>query len=563
MPLPHLRSALVPLALAALPGCMGLATMNAPAPAAADDAPFPALPPQSAPGGGSGSSEPANRCAAGEGRLHLPARLLLLTGPQLAATSARLSPTQPPKVLTLTDDAAASTAAIDELSAQALFDEAERLAALTPLSACLQTAPADDACAASFIDDVGRRLFRRPLSSDERTTALGWFRQARTQWGTPDAARLTVQAMLQTPATLYRTELGLPSNGAATQLTAEELASAVAFALTDAPPDAPLQAAADDGTLATPSVLRAQATRLLATPAARQKLRRFFTRLLRLESLASGELQKSATAFPAFTDAVRHQAIEETLRFATRELLDEHAGLPELLTASHTWLGPDEADLARAMGLEPPTSLSRVSWPKAQRHGVVTHPSVMSALAKPDRTSLTLRGLFLWEGLLCQTVGAPPPGAAASSTGGTNRDPDATTRQNFEYFQQSAPGCQSCHSLFMPPALALERWDGAGAYRTTDHGRPIDTRATVRSTGALDGEYADGPALLDAIAGSALARDCFAAHLSQWLSTHQVPLQQAPCTASDLAGHDGARPMDQVLLEALLDPSFATREAVP
>ena len=310
-------------------------------------------------------------------------------------------------------------------------------------------------------------------------------------------------------------------------------------------------------------MLRVQAQRLLATEAARTRLRAFFTGLLRLGPLASGEFQKSATTFPAFTPAVRQQAVEETLRFATRELLDEHATLGELLTARHTWLGPGEADLARYLGLPAaPTTLSRVEFPAERRHGLVTQPSVMSALAKPDRTSLTLRGLFLREALLCQTIGAPPPGAAASSLAAPNPDPDATTRQNFEFFQQSAPGCQSCHSVFMPPALALESWDGAGAYRTTEHGRPIDTRATVRGTGALDGEYADGPALLDAIARSDLARACFASQLSRWLLSHQEPLDRAQCQFADLAG-DATRPLEQVLLATLADPSFFTREVAP
>ncbi|HRE91160.1 MAG TPA: DUF1592 domain-containing protein, partial [Myxococcota bacterium] len=70
------------------------------------------------------------------------------------------------------------------------------------------------------------------------------------------------------PDFLYRSELG-EDQGGVRVLTALELASALSYALTGTLPDAPLMAAANDGTLTDPATLRAQASRLFETAAAR------------------------------------------------------------------------------------------------------------------------------------------------------------------------------------------------------------------------------------------------------------------------------------------------------
>ena len=63
--------------------------------------------------------------------------------------------------------------------------------------------------------------------------------------------------------------------------------------------------------------------------------------------------------------------------------------------------------------------------------------------------------------------------------------------------------------------FGLEAYDGAGAFRTQEEGRTIDTRGELIGTGeaALDGPFDTVPALAGRIARSETARSCYVA---QW-----------------------------------------------
>src|SRR6185436_18908380 len=87
---------------------------------------------------------------------------------------------------------------------------------------------------------------------------------------------LLIQAVLQTPSFLFRSELG---TGAAApyQLNAYELAAAVSFLFTDSPPDDGLWAKATSGTLTSPDVLAAEVDRLLDLPSGQKTLGRYLS----------------------------------------------------------------------------------------------------------------------------------------------------------------------------------------------------------------------------------------------------------------------------------------------
>jgi hypothetical protein len=106
--------------------------------------------------------------------------------------------------------------------------------------------PDFDACAAALIQKVGPALFRRPLAAPElaQYTALASKQRA---LGDAEALAYALRALMMSPATIFRFEVG-----AVGVLTPHEVASALAFTLTDAPPDASLAAAADRGQLAHP-----------------------------------------------------------------------------------------------------------------------------------------------------------------------------------------------------------------------------------------------------------------------------------------------------------------------
>jgi hypothetical protein len=75
--------------------------------------------------------------------------------------------------------------------------------------------------------------------------------------------------------------------------------------------------------------------------------------------------------------------------------------------------------------------------------------------------------------------------APAQDNTGNSKEP--TMRERMEQHHIN-PTCSNCHALFEPIGLALENYDGVGAWRLQDEGQPIDARGSL-----ADGTKIDGP----------------------------------------------------------------------
>jgi hypothetical protein len=104
------------------------------------------------------------------------------------------------------------------------------------------------------------------------------------------------------------------------------------------------------------------------------------------------------------------------------------------------------------------------------------------------RTSPVLRGKWILENV----VGSPPP-APPEVVPPFEEDTEArqprSVRERLEQHRRS-PACAGCHQMMDPAGLALENFDGTGAWRTKDGG----TRGTaVDASGRLvDGTSING-----------------------------------------------------------------------
>src|SRR5262249_10322231 len=123
------------------------------------------------------------------------------------------------------------------------------------LTSCPGTAT--DACATIYLGKLAARAYRRPLTTDEQSRFSGPYTKLRgTQivngyqvtFGVEEATGYAVQALLSSPQMIWRWELGDPAmastSPAGIPLTEAELASQLAFFMTDEPPDEALAAAA-------------------------------------------------------------------------------------------------------------------------------------------------------------------------------------------------------------------------------------------------------------------------------------------------------------------------------
>ncbi len=373
-------------------------------------------------------------------------------------------------------------AAALDVASQAVSDVANR-ALLVP---CTPAATVDDACSAQFLESFGRRAFRRPLTPEEvnryvtvaatAAEALGDF------WGGIEYA---IAGLLQSPHFLYRAELGQPdvANPSLRVLDGYQLATRLSFLLWNTTPDDALLDAAAAGELSTAAGLQAATERLLVSDRAQPALQNFFTEMLRLSDLDG--LPQSAQAFPQMTATLGAAMRTETLSLLTDIVFTKNADYRDLFSTTTTFVDPE---LALLYGLPAPqgSDFVEVSLPiDGPRVGYLGHGSFLALNAHVASTSPTYRGKFVREVLLCSAIPPPPPDVVTDLPENTGAGGPQTMRDKLTV-HRTDPACAGCHAVMDPIGLALEHFDGIGAYRETDQGLTID------ATGDLDGAPFDG-----------------------------------------------------------------------
>lgn len=410
---------------------------------------------------------------------------------------------------------------VNTAESNAIEDNAERIASLVladpgpylnGLMPCsLPAAPLDadiDACIDGFIESFGARAYRRPLTGSETDIVRGLYDTVRAEQSATEGFAALLQFFTQSPALLYRVERGagevVPG---LLRLTDHEMASRLSYFFLDSMPDAELLAAAEAGALSTREEVRAQAERLLDTPAFIRASAAFHRDWLQLYALEQGG--KDAALFPTYTAEVRASLLQEVSHFVEHVLDELDGNVASLLGSSSV---PVNRALAEFYGVEV-QGASDEAWVPAEladRRGIFTLASSMAAHADADRTHPIHRGVFFQREVLCNPL---PTFPGNIDTVGPLEDTSMlpTARERLAPLMTNGQ-CSGCHTLFNPTGLAFERFDAVGLWRDTENGATIDSSGSL----ALDGEqlaFETPLELSEAVAHSGQARDCYA---RQW-----------------------------------------------
>ena len=252
-------------------------------------------------------------------------------------------------------------APVTDLVVEQYMGAAEELAAEADVDALLPCDPALDGeveCAHAFIDDFGRRAFRRPLRDTERAQMQDLYAQGDDF---DDGVARVLEAFLQSPYLLYHVELGRPAadGEAMAALTGYEVASRLSYFLWDSMPDPELLDAAEVGELDSADGVRDQAERLLDDPRSAVTIASFHLQWLGVDRLE--ELDKDAELFPDFDEALAQAMKAETAAFADYVIRQGDGSLRTLLTASFSVF--DDPALAELYGVAiPPGHVAGSSW---------------------------------------------------------------------------------------------------------------------------------------------------------------------------------------------------------
>ena len=403
---------------------------------------------------------------------------------------------------------------------------------------------------AGFIQALGRRVYRRPLTAAEQQRYQSLFAVGPMALGSgdgfADGAQLVVEAMLQSPYFVYRTELeedGEPLNS-------YELASKLSFLLRNTTPDDDLLDAAASGEFEMLDGIVARARRMLDEPAASAVAARFHSELFGLERYSA--IAKDPQRFPQYSTSV-NPALQQAEALFLNNLFQDGQGLAELLTSK---IGFVNAETAPLYGLEAAGGDFQAVDLGPERPGLFTRLGFLAyngTLRDPDSIH---RGVEINRVMLCARL-QPPPGIIPALP---SIKPDQTNRERVSAHTGVGTCGESCHgTLINPIGFAFENFDALGQLRDTDNGKPVDTSGAYQFSDGLE-SFRGAPELMQLLATNPQVHACFAEHLMQFtLGRDLVEDDRALVDELDRSSLRTGTSTKELLLAIVAAPSFSRR----
>ncbi len=394
-----------------------------------------------------------------------------------------------------------------ETAAVAFVQEARQNGTMDQLAPC--DGGAEEECAAAFVRSFGAQAYRRPVSDEELADLVSGeespFHVASDGGSYEEAIDHVAVTLLQMPSFLYHTELGGQGPGAGdVELTADEVADAMAYLFTSHPPDADLLAAAASGDLLTPEGRESQARRLLSTAHGRERTVNVILEWLGISDVSRRE--KAQTLYPEYPE-LSHLMEKESRAFVNEVLANSTGTLGELLTADWTIAEPA---LAQMYGAQAAGDDGRVSLQGTGRLGILNQGAFLSVFATNNGSHPVFRGVAVMRRVAC--VDTPDPGALGLVVTLPPTDDQATTRERFAQHSKD-DACRNCHDAIDPFGFTMESFDAIGRARETENGKNIDTAVEIALGRDFDGQFANSQEMIQALANSEKVKSCLASQL--------------------------------------------------
>ena len=368
-----------------------------------------------------------------------------------------------------------------------------------------------DACGRSLVESFGRRAFRRPLEPSDVEVLTNRFAIFRRSIDFRAAVQLTLMALVQSPAFLYRIEIPIvdathpASATGAVRVDAFALATRLSYLLWESGPDDELLDLAASGELLQRRVYEAEVDRMLDDPRVVDVIADFERQWLDLDRiLADTNRTRDPLQYASWGPEWQSSEREEIDRFVRWSARAGEGTLAELLTSRHAFV---DARMASVYEVTPPADgWSEVDLPSDRRAGVLTRAAFLAGRSHSGSISPPIRGVFVLERLLCLPHRSPPAAADLSPPTPVPGEGPVTNRTLFERRTQ-ASACTGCHTQINGVGFAFEHYDAIGAFRELDHGLPIDASGTVVGAEQLT-TFTDAVDLSRVLAESRAVSDC-------------------------------------------------------
>ncbi|TKD00639.1 DUF1592 domain-containing protein [Polyangium fumosum] len=443
--------------------------------------------------------------------------------------------------------------AAEELASLVVSDPA-KVDALVPAD----EGQGNEARARAFIEAVGKRAYRRPLTAPEINQLVALFNEAPSLIdGDPFLAGVehVLSALFQSPHFIYRVEgTRTPRPDGLIPLGPYERAARLSYLLWNTMPDDVLFEAAAAGELDTQEGLRTHAERMLADPQARDVVLAFHRQLFDFRKFE--DLYKDPAVFPEFVPEIGKDLVREAELFVEDVVFEQEGGLTALLTSRTAFVNDR---LAGIYEVDAPNGaeFGKVELDAEKRSGILTRAGFLAANGTARASDPIHRGVFVNLRVLCARL-PPPPNNVPPLPPVEGK----TTREIVASHTGKGTCGASCHGTLINPAgFAFENYDAIGRYRAEDNGFPVDAADAYPLGGGM-ASFSDALTWSQLLAESREANECFAKNWLEFAYGRDAEVEDAKFIAKLGEASRTGMSVKELLLELVSSDAFSTRRPV-
>lgn len=428
--------------------------------------------------------------------------------------------------------------------------------------ACASLATPPATCIDGYLNGFAKRILRRPLTTEEKTTAKSI---ANSGGDYALNLRAVLSLHLQSPFFTWRLELGQDAQTSATELvlTQYEIASRISYEAADTTPDQALLTAADRGELSDLANVKSHVARLLSTAHGKEKVQNNLMRWALSDRISNFDSLPAAFKQDVVTTNLGSAIDDEMRKFIDDMVFNRNASYAELITSRLSYAS--DANLAKIYGHAPVSGSTPAEF-SGRRQGLLMRAAFLSGSS--TRTSIIRRGAEFQKRVLCNVIPSPTADIVDLRNQGTFTHDELlfkTTREEIAY-QTKASVCMGCHSVINPTGFAFESMDPLGRYRTSEgifdgatyvRSLPVDASASVPMGDGLTAPVQDAYDLMSFVAYSPRASACFTRNVYRFI----YEKEETEADSCQLAGvhqlvADPKKPLREGLVEAIAAKSI-------
>ncbi|WP_054113057.1 DUF1588 domain-containing protein [Marinagarivorans algicola] len=410
----------------------------------------------------------------------------------------------------------------------------------------------DEVCVTTVLTTYGKRLWRRPLSTDE----LAAFTSALNNiTGNAEKLAFTLHALVLSSNFLFRSEIGVLLDGTAQyELTNFEVVAVLSYALLNSTPDDELLELASQTAAISRSQLEEQVTRLFQSPNASASMMEVYKDYLKLDLVRSRPKDESL----GFSDDIRRDLLDSA-ELMLIDNIEKNRSFTNVFSGSRYVVNDKTADI---FGVDYRDSQQGwVDIDSAQRSGLFNHPAFLAVHSTLAKSGIVKRGVFTLEQLLCQEL-PDAPGDVMPVPLPEGIDPSITSERELLQLTHSAQAaCIGCHQVIDPAGFGFENFDTIGRYRTVEKGSvPIDASGVMDNIGRYVLSYGTSAEFSRELIDSPQLKACVATRfLENFLGQELAPSDCEATKYNDLIDASGSAVQD-LLLSLIQLESFTRRE---